>query len=262
MPTIVTDYRKRKLVEYDFKRGLLVFWHGLGDLVMFLPVWDALRVQYDLTLGLQPGVGQQDLVDGIELTKPLHEYEEYDHVFVVAFPMSEGGNTKTKLDKCLEDEIGPVSYNREWRLYPGAQSRIVGVNFQGTCLPESTNPPEQVCRHVWDEVVEAGYVPLEVMFHHRFHNPRNVQYPFVTATTRHAEASVQNLIGTIVACHAFIGVASGPWVLARQILTADRVLFLEVRHMLESYTHEPCAKIYGTDYQAGAVRDWLNRGKE
>jgi len=260
---------KKKLVEYfdeNTKKVLLFFWHGLGDTVQFLVVLEKLKELYPkihFDLALAKGLGQEDvypealLVEGDE-TKDFsgERFKNFDIVCRTNFPMNEGQTKYTKGEWCCIHEMGidPV-----WgHLAPkNIKNRLVGVHFQITCLPDSANVPEEVATKVWNEIKEAGYIPIETLMTHVFHNPVNKKYACVNRDVRDAVPTVASLGGLIKNCTAFICCVSGNFHMALSLLPYERVMLLEKDFLAPSFTKHPIARANVKDYKDGTVKNWL-----
>jgi hypothetical protein len=97
-----------------FRTVLVPFWHGVGDVVMVLPIIARLRELYPaitFSLGLCNGLDQEVFVpDAVLLDGDWREKAltlGYDLVFPVNFPLERMDDlTKTKAEVCCEEEIG------------------------------------------------------------------------------------------------------------------------------------------------------------
>lgn len=259
---MITSYTDKKLSEYleDGMNVLILFGHGLGDTMMFIPVYEYLKRLYpNVKFHLYVENGQEEIFG----SAPWHGYEEeYDHIFSLNYPMCEWTD-KTKNEMCCETELG-IPYDPEVDQFASLErqdSPLVAVHFQGTALPGSVNCPEEVATKIWQEVLQAGLIPIEVHFKHIFHNPVNEKYGCVNRSVRDVEANLPNLIGLLQRCRAFIGVASGPFTVAMSVLGAGRVLYLEKGHKIQSYVDVEGTSVPSfvnvDSYVDGVVLDWL-----
>lgn len=222
------------------KKILIVFWHGVGDLLMFYPVYLLLKhmfMEHSFDLGLLPGVGHKELFpDGKEL--PEKDFvKDHDVAFVLSFHMVEGSSGLTKAEYCLKNEIGDLNgaeYLCGLPSFKPCQNRLVGVHFQGTCLPGSTNPDEALAHQIWDDIKAAGYVPLDLHQEHVFHNPQNKPFPWVSRGCRDLPASLQSLRMLIERCAAVVAVASGPFVLS-MCINQQNTIYLQKHHKIGCY---------------------------
>lgn len=252
---IITDFKQKKLAEYlqPGMKVLIRFGHGWGDTQMFIPVLEELRRLYpETTIDLYVECGQEEIFQSY----PNKDSLEHDLVFSLDFPMAEGSNL-TKAEKCCIEELGIVPPKREFPIYNRMESPIVLCHFQGTALPGSVNCPEGVAQQIWQEIIDAGKIPMECHFEHVFHNPFNAKYGFVDSTVRKVQPKLSNLISLVQNSCAFIGVASGPLITALSVYP-KRTLFLEKLHTIESYTRQPVAKVDIKNYTPGTVRRWIN----
>ncbi len=254
----ITEYSKKKLVEYlyDGAKVLLLFGHGLGDTVMFYPAFEALKKAYPkVQFSLYIENGQEEVFG-----KVAWDESQYDLVFSIHYPMSEHLKDKTKSEYCCIQELGidPALIEREFANLPVCKSPLVAMHFQSTALPDTVNCPPDVADKLWNQVLTAGFVPIEVHYQHVFHNPVNKKFDCVTNTVRGCRATVPNLIGLLQRCRGFIGVASGPLTIALS-LYPERVLYLENTHPLTTYTRNPSVgrmNIRGP-YDSDYVTQWL-----
>ncbi|NGX49315.1 MAG: hypothetical protein K940chlam5_00913 [Candidatus Anoxychlamydiales bacterium] len=250
---MITDYKDKKLVEYlePGQKVLIRFGHGLGDTILFMPIFEKLKKLYPkVKFDLYVESGQEEIFTSIK----DKDAPGYDHVFHLDFPMSEGSN-KTKPQLCCEREIGipPITQVAK---FPAYESPFVAVHFQGTALPGSVSCPEEIAKRVWLEILEAGKIPIECHFQHCWHNPVNKKYDFIDSSTRSAKAEITSLIGLIQHSFAFIGIASGPFITALSTIP-ERTLYLEKAHPLNTYTDLKIKKVSMSSYKSGSVKNFL-----
>jgi len=254
---MITEYKQKKLAEHIKPGGkyLIRFGHGLGDTIMFMPAFYRLqKLHPEAQIDIYLECGQEEIFD----SHPDKEGKGYDEIFHLDYPMSEGGNG-TKTEKCCMDELGISSPMIDVAYLDEQPSPLVALHFQGTALPNSVSCPPGVAQQIWQEVLDAGKIPIEVHFKHVFHNPVNTRFGFVGRHVRDCRATLPTLIGLLQRCSAFIGVASGPFVAALSIMPG-RVMYLERAHRLESYIRNwPAANRIDVNnsYEAGTVTEWL-----
>lgn len=275
---------KTKLIEEldggKHKTVCLCFWHGIGDLVMFLPIFRELEAMYNpspfinkgemgsekisFTIGLPKGLTHEEIlppdIPYILLTaEEVNDHPDqlpFDLFAKITFPMSEGQTELTKAEYCCIHEIGiePVCGHENIRC---CQNRLVAVHFQITSLPDSCNPDEATAEKIWNEILDAGWIPLECHFQHIFHNPVNKKFPFIDATVRRCKARVGTLAGLLQNVGAFIGVVSGPYHIALGSMLYQRVMLLEKDFKKECFTKQnhPVADL--KNYKDGTVKKFL-----
>jgi hypothetical protein len=247
---IVEDFSTKKASAYldELPQGskvLIAFWHGLGDTLMFIPLFDLLKSKYpqhQFTLSLGLGFGQNCLYAG-SIDIPKADFlKEHDIAFVFGFPMSEGRLGITKAEYCCIKELGidpkdALSLSPSFKGIMNQNNPFVAVHFQGTCLPGSTNPDEALSKRIWDDIVDAGYIPIDVHFKHLFHNPANRDYSWLTRTCRDIQPHIQTLFQVISNCRAFVGVASGPLVVSLALFP-ERTIYLQKHHQIFCYVKD------------------------
>jgi len=252
---MIRDYRNKKLAEYlePNQKVLIRFGHGLGDTIMFIPALEKLRSEYPKTqIDLYVESGQEEI---FESAKDMND-PSYDYIFHLDFPMCEGSNI-TKVEKCCKEELGINVPKKEFADLPDKESPLVAVHFHGTALPKSVGCPEDVAKKIWFEIIQAGKIPIECHFRHMFHNPVNILFDAVNRHVRDIPADLHKLIGLIQHCYAFIGVASGPFVVAMSVMP-ERMMYLEKQHPLKNYTkRKDLASVNVLKYKEGSVYEWL-----
>lgn len=243
----------------------VIFIHGLGDLIMFLNPFQALKDKYpeiNFRLCLQRGLSFEDIVPDadFELCSDLSKIEQssYDLVALVHFPMSEGQTVLTKGEWCCVHELGidPVCGHK---LIQDKPKKLIGVHYNITCLPDSCNPDEETAKKIWKEIIDSGFIPIEMHFQHAFHNPANKKFDFVDCHVRSAHAKISNLIGLMGSLAGAVCVVSGNFHLALAMLPSNRIMFLEKHFRLECFTRLPVARanILPNQYKEGTISKWL-----
>lgn len=265
---IEPEKQEKKLSSYldegKYKKVLIIFWHGLGDVIQFLNVYDKLKELYPdihFDIALQKGLDQETIIPDAVLITDLKNIEEgYDLTVLINFPV-EVDPKLTKSELCCKEELGIELVSGHKKL-PEFPSPLVAVHFCLTALPGLANPTQEIANKIWTEVHDAGLIPIECHFHHTFDNPENKVFPFVDATVRGCQAKISSLLGLLKISRAFIGVVSGPFHSAMSILSPERILYLEKDIPLERFTHLPVAKIDLKNYKDGKVLNWLKNIKE
>jgi len=253
---MISDFSARKLVDYlqPGRRYLIRFAHGLGDTIMFLPLWRRLQTLYPKSrIDLQLYHGQEGLFGS--LVDP--DERDYAEIFEIAFLCAERSG-RTKAERCCVCELGIPPCERLAAL-PGYASPLVAVHFHGTCAPEATGCPAPIAERIWAEIGQCGKIPFEVHFLHVFANPANVRFPFTTISARDAApeaVNLPNLIGLVQRSAAFVGVLSGPAMVALSVMPA-RCLILENRTRLTDYSAVPAAVVNVNACKPGFVAAWL-----
>jgi hypothetical protein len=255
--------QEKKLAAYldegTFKKVLIVSWHGLGDQVMFLPLFDKLKELYPgihFDLGFCKGLDEETIYPEAILLGDLKNIEEgYDLTALIHFPVEVPGLTKAEL--CCKEELGISPPAIEYKPLPKFPSKLCAVHWNITCLPDLANCPEDVAKKIWSEILAAGWIPIESHFEHIFHNPVNQKFDFVDCSVRRVTPRVSTLLGLLGACGAFIGVVSGNFHCAMATMPHERIAFLQREIPVERFTHEKIQTFDLKNYQDGGVRDWL-----
>lgn len=245
----------------ETKRVLIVFWHGVGDVVMFRAPLQALRGRFPwvtFDLGLCAGLDEETFVPDAVLLGQSWRSDvtamDYDIVFLCHFPVEQLDDlTLTKAEQSCIVELGIEPTHGHLPITP---KPLVGLHFHATSMPWAANADQTVARLVWEDVLAAGCVPIETHFEHVFHNPVNGKFDFVDYHVRGCRARLDNLIALLGGCRAFVGVVSGNFHLALSILGPDRVMLLERALKAPHFTKHRIATADLDNYR-GEVRAWL-----
>ena len=270
MSQIIEPYRQeKKVLDYlsdeSVKKIGLVFYHGLGDCVQFMHILKFLRDIYrdrKIDILLQSNLNQESIFpDAIMIDNWDHLEElDYDYIFKIHFPVEIEGMTKAEL--CCETEIGCTKIWEYGQIpnYPrknfGYPSKLIGIHFHNTALPEVFNPSREVAERIWNEVRDSGFIPIELDFNHPYHNPINEKFDFIDCTVRRVHGNVFTLLSLINACQGVIAVPSGPLHCSLAIIP-KQVLYLEKNIPLKRFTYWSIPSVNVLDYKGGEVTDWL-----
>jgi len=261
---LITSYASKKVADYLIlekpRKVCLIFWHGLGDVIMFLRPLAELRALFPDTkidIALQDGVGQEVLFEGgLLITSPNEAIDGYEYTFQIHFPMCEHLNgAYTKQGWCCVQELGidPVD---DYPTLPKHESKLVACHFQATALPDPINPTKETAEEIWNEIIESGFIPIEAFFQHKYYNPVNKKFGFIDCTTRGAKPSVKTLIGLYQHCAASICVASGNLPVSLAVMP-EKTLYLQKTYCIDCYTKQNVASVDINDYEKGSVKNWL-----
>lgn len=271
---LIRSYERLKVADILRKQHprkvCLIFWHGLGDLVMFVTSFYKMRKMFpdvQIDIALQNGTGQEALIrDAILVKSPNRPIEEYDYTFQIHYPMSEHMQGRwTKNEWCCLQELGvdPIASYPKFRqkTKPSKVSYgryMVGLHFQATALPNDCNPTKEVAYKIWKEVEQAGFIPVEAFFKHAWYNPVNEKFDFIPGkqTVREIPASIPKLTRLLQSCYASVCVASGNLPMSLAIMP-DKTLYLEKEFRVESYTKQNISSINIDGYSDGFVKKWL-----
>lgn len=220
---MITEYYNKKLIDY-LKNGqnvLILFNdHGLGDVVMFLPLYERLKQMFPgVHFNLKCNRGQE-FFEQID----RNNYDETFYIKFHEFYLLNPGHliNASKPEICCVIELGiPFEPSLEFTWKPSKPihtdivlpENTIGVAFQVTSA-QYKNIPYDSAKIVWKTIKECGYTPLEVHFEHKLKSNNNSKYDFIDNTCRDYPASVENLIGVINQCKGFIGVNTGSFVMA------------------------------------------------
>lgn len=200
----------KKVIDYlkpGGKYQLHMGYHGLGDVVMFYPIFRKLQKDYpDCIIDFKGRIGQE-YFDEIKT-------DNYDIVFEIIFP-EPNYKDMSKVELCCVKEIGipfteDIDYT--WKPNKPLRNNIIGVNF----IVDSNsrrNLNYQKAKKVWEFIKKCGFIPLEVIFYHPCAKYKSEKYDFIDFTTRGIKAKPETTLDILSSCAGFIGVNSGTLVM-------------------------------------------------
>lgn len=237
-----------------YHKVLIPYFHGVGDVVMVLPIIKYLRTKNpDITieLGLCRGLDQETFVpDAVLLDGDWREKAltlGYDLVYPLNFPLEKLEDTSlTKAEVSCIEEVGipPICGHLKLKAKP-----LCAVTFQMTSVPWVANAEPEIAEKIWGDIKEAGYVPIELHFQHIFHNPVNSKYPFVDTHVRDMAPRIETLMALLAGCCRAVCTVGGVFHLALSILGPERVLLLERDLKREHFTKDKIATANLKDYK-------------
>lgn len=237
----------------DSQKVLLLFNHGLGDFVLFLPLFDELCrsfLRHDIYIGCNPERNFQYLHPKCRIINaPYGKYEGvYDIIFNILYlePPRNSSELNSfsnrfyvqnihKISKpylCNELEIGlpifvwrPYEFNLELN---NKDSKRVGVHFFGHTSVQNKDVSFEVAEKIWNQIKKAGYEPFEIQML-SINAIEEVKIPkFIGENTiRYQFPNLKIMCENILKCRCFLGVDSGPIYLAGSLLGFNRVLGLQ-----------------------------------
>lgn len=244
----------------NYRSVVILFGHGLGDCIMFASLLDELKILYpdiDFRLALQRGLDEEEIFPEAYLFSSVEDVLQlnYDLCAAINFPVETDPNL-TKSELCCREELGMPLLTTYKRITKRYESRLCAVHFNLTCLPDLVMPDRDVAERIWNDILAAGWIPIEVHFQHIYHNPVNEKFDFIDCTVRRCVPKVATLLGLLQRCGAFVGVVSGPFHCAMATLNHNRIAYLEKEIPVARFTHEPIKTFNVKDYQGG-VGQWL-----
>lgn len=268
MAVLITEAKEgKKLTEYLdtglYKRVLLPCWHGVGDIVMFQAPFRYLKGKYPnikIDIGLARGLQQEFIIEDAVLLngdwKEKVKDSDYDLVFSCHMPLEKLEDlSMTKAEVCCEEELGIPKIAGH---LPIKAKRLVGVHFHNTSVSWLTNPEESIAKKIWQEIIDAGCIPIETLFQHTFYNDTSKKFDFVDNHVRNWPARLDSLISLLSHCDALIAVVSGNFHLGLSILGPKKVMLLEKELKAGHFTKDPIAVCDIKNYRDGVIKEWLS----
>jgi len=257
----------------------ILFNHGLGDYILFLPIFEKLQKvfkdKWNLKIGSLPEKGFKCLhKDSIFVTPPYGSYsDEFDVIFNINYvepPREKLNDDKiNKPELCNKLEIGIPYF--EWGCYklPMQFTKIfkhnrIGVHFFGYAWGNDKNADVDVSKKIWDEIIKSSFNPYEIQMippnkiglieHPSFLNREN--------SLRFNYPNIRLMIQEISKCDYFIGVDSGPLYLALSILGPDRCIGLQKNREIKKAFPRPSINIVDIkDYKDGSILSLIEQGE-
>jgi hypothetical protein len=259
---------------------LLVFKHGLGDFINFLPLYDQLIKKFPehtFNIGAQPFRGFEKLHPmAVALwSERLEDYDrEFDFVFVLHYPDATS-YTHPKPLLCNQHEIGLPLFN----YYPPKLSHLwpededttkgikaatgrIGISFFGHTGNRQKAPTGNTAKRIWLEIAGLGLEPFEVHLRPQFINDSiegTDDFPIAKKenSIRFERPDLDLMVKTILGCDFFVGIDAGPLYLAVALLGPEKCLGLQKVKVIENYLPINLDTVNIERYFSGSVSEWL-----
>jgi hypothetical protein len=251
----------QKLREGNYKKIVLVSWHGAGDQCMLRAPIKKLREMFPdivIDVAVCKGLDQKFIIpEAIEVGGDWREtlQKEYNLVVQMNMPVERLEDlTMTKAEVCCEKELGIPLTSGHVAI---KSKKLVGVHFHNTSVSWLANTDEPIAKKIWQEIIDAGCVPIETLFQHAFYNDTSKKFDFVDNHVRNWPARLDTLIALLSHCDFFIGAVSGNFHLALSILPYTKVCLLEKDLKAPHFTKLGIKRINVKEYQDGVIKQWL-----
>ena len=236
---------------------LIVFKHGLGDLLMFYPAFRVLQSMFPKArIDLLTHRGQEGLFDTYDSSI------SYDKTFKMAYPLNDSYPGYTKTAFCCFTELGidPAAVKDDCVMaLPKYDSPFISLGLCSNCRPFEYGVPRDKAKFIYDTCIDLGYVPIDVHFKTESDNSYNRPIDGIRCSTRDAKTSINNLFGILQRSYAFIGGISGPLYSAIGCLGKERVMLVETRRgEWKRVLKDPCKVVYINDLTPIVISDWLD----
>ena len=258
---IISNFSSKKVCQYldegRYHRVLIKFCHGLGDAIMFYNTcYKALRKKYPhIEFAYSTHYGQEELFGKVD-----KDPEHYDIAFSLGYPCSEWGLLdETKSEKCARVELGlTLPPEERYSLPKSFASPLVGLHFNSTSCP-SFDVPLEFGKKLWEQIIDAGLIPIDTHMRHPTDNPRSIVHDFEQCRKiDNIPASLDKLIGLISVCRGFAGVPSGNLICALSLLPPEKILYLSSEFSMNRHIHFKCFEMnIKKQYDPGKVNEWL-----
>ena len=252
----------QQYVDQGARSILIDYPHGLGDVIMFRPyVKDMMRrnpgtvIDMKLTPALQP------------LVKPVKESGSYDLEIYFPARFNERdpelrGMAKPECN--VKYDLG-VPYEKELEytdpLFPASPARaaspFVGLNFCCSCYPMEGNCPSFTASMLWQAVIDAGFVPIEV-FVPKNSRKENAKYPFVRSSMRDVGPGINRMMSVMASLRGVASVSTGTFHYGMAAYP-DTTLYLQNGFKASSYTSKPVLTLDVNRPDQKVIDEWIER---
>lgn len=273
----------KRLLREKSGRLLLVFNHGVGDFILFLPVFEEMKRQFpqlNISIGAQYKRGFEVIYPDIvcaDFPYVLKQFGLFDYVYEVHYPnaidqfISIADSTepaKPYLAAYYEFGMSPF----EWAPYKLAEVRApfknVGVHFFGHTGEKEKNCSQDVAEAIWDEIIEAGYTPFEIHMRPQLRNEYledlegdSFKYATEDNSLRFQNPDLGVMRDAIRSCTWFIGVDSGPLYMSTAILGQSRLIGLENEKRIHNFIPIHFNTVSIKEYKKGSIKQLLLENK-
>ena len=270
MPCVIDNFKEKRLTEYlePNDNVLIEFVHGIGDMIMFYPLYLRLKALYpDVDFRLKANTDQ----GYFEETQAMTRVSKH---FKIAFPETTGNfvNSRYSMSKpeaCAVLELGipwtrdleftwnPTRWNKDLKI----ADNCIGVVFQVNSNASRSLDPI-TGQTIWNTIKAHGFRPIEVFFKDVHRRERNGKFSCIDYTCRDFEACPENMIAVIKQCKGFVGVNTGTFCAATCLLNGH-TLHLRRNDPFGPYYKrfdpvKECRALNAQDIDRQALSDYLN----
>ena len=248
----IVQLNDKTLVEYlktykDNEKIGLIFKHGVGDILMFLPYFDFLKSLYkSLIIHLLIIRDYEEQLyekrdDLVRIDKEEKMYEDYDHLFELKFreytpyeAFIDKTFNKFKPELCFEEEVGldPSLVEPTIVKLQNHKSKYIGFTFNrlGKNFNEMYNVPYELAKYMWLRTKQLGFIPIEIMFIHSDYevNKTSEKYDFIDRSTRDLNATFENVISIFSTLRGYASIDNGLFHVAVNYLNHKNVLYFDL----------------------------------
>ena len=252
----ILNLNDKKLVDYlnEYQPGSrigLIFKHGVGDILMFLPYFDYLKSLYkDLTIHLLIIRDYEEQLyekrdDLVRIDKDEKIYENYDYLFELKF--REGTPQEVFLNKsfnfqkpelcCIEElginpkNVGPSIVNIQ-----NHKTKYIGFTFNRIgkygAFNKLYNIPYELAKYMWLRTKQLGFIPIEIVFLH----PDSINeldevskmYDFIDRTSRDLLPNFENVISIFSTLRGYATIDNGLFHIALNYFNHRNILYFDL----------------------------------
>lgn len=275
----------KKLIDYlktyqDNTKIGLIFKHGVGDIIMFLPYFDYIKSMYkNLIIDLFILRDREkflfekrnDLVR-IHNDDSLNDeiYKKYDYIFELEF--REGNPTevfiegKSKPYFCWTEEIGlnQVIENKIVNLQ-NHKSKYIGFTFNrvGKHFTNASNIPYNFAKYLWFKTKELGFIPIEILFLHPDYEvgESSRMYDFIDRTTRDLFPNFENVLSILNTLNGYVTLDCGLFHISYNYFNHKNILFLQntapINYLTSFHDIPNFDFIHGEKFSENKFINWL-----
>lgn len=272
---LVSTKGKKKLIA-DYAsigrgRALLIFNHGLGDFINFLPIYRELKSRF-LEWKFDIGTNRQfkDIYPIVSLdnwTDMRAFFRQYTYLFQISYPEPPATEKLSKPYYCNKMEIGLDNF--KWTPFESLSvvkkvknPNLIGCHFFGNTNQKNKSIDVKLVEKIWNDLMKLGYFPYEI--HNEKFNDNTSRVPFFNSdnSLRFQHPSLRKIAEVITKCQYFIGIDSGPLYLAGNLLGYDKCIGMEKNYKFSKYLPFKLDKIDMNNYKFSDLKTILENKDE
>lgn len=243
----------------DGTKILILYPHGLGDVLMFYPFFEHFKKKYPKCV---IDIKVNDIIKSS--FPPVMDENYYDYVFWIPAYFNEKNfsiNDVTKPECNVLFDLG-IEYDKEleYSYKISGKNNLVGFSFFNSFHPREINCPYDLAKYLWEYTQESGFLCIDLFIPKKYTADRveNKKYDFVDWSMQTKGLGINKMISLMHSIAGMASVATGNFHYGMTVYP-QKMLYIEKDFSYKKFTNKEvlCLNVYKPDY--GVIKEWIKR---